>query len=67
MPDEKICPFKLFVASTREKICVKSECQLWSTATEMCSFTLGTQALVSIANAIKGLSENIRSLDSFQS
>ncbi|MBA7477065.1 hypothetical protein ES707_12463 [subsurface metagenome] len=67
MPGEKICPLFLIFYKTTNNTCIKSECELWSTETSMCSVAMGMNAILSVADAIRGLSENIKSLDSFQS
>jgi hypothetical protein len=67
MPKNKTCPFKLFLSSINEKSCNKSGCQLWSTETSMCSFTVGMLAILNAAESIREISDNIKSLDSFQS
>lgn len=67
MPKEKICPFKFIAPYSTVIFCNGSDCQLWSEVMDMCSISLGMNAILSVAEAIRGLSENIKSLDSFQS
>lgn len=67
MPAEKTCPFYLIFYKEEHFLCNESHCQLWSAETQMCSMAMGMNAILSVADAIRGLSENIKSLDSFQS
>jgi len=66
MPEEKACPFKFVAPYSTVKLCTKSKCELWSTTLTMCSITLGMNSLTSIAYAIRDISDNIKSLDNFQ-
>ncbi|GAH75092.1 unnamed protein product [marine sediment metagenome] len=61
MPEEKTCPFFYVAPYTQSKHCNKSECQLWSTETSMCSITAGMLALLSAADALRGILQEIKS------
>ncbi|MBA7525348.1 hypothetical protein ES705_17499 [subsurface metagenome] len=67
MPIKKLCPFAMHFDKDGITICVKSECELWSTQTSMCIISMGMLAILDVSVALRGISENIRSLDSFQS
>jgi len=60
MPLEITCPFKLCVASSREKLCNKSECELWSTEFRSCSFVKGMQSISSLVFEMKELISELR-------
>lgn len=60
MPVHLKCPFFLIFFKTDNIICVKSECELWSSELGVCSINVGMHGLVSIADAIRGLSEHIK-------
>ncbi len=61
MPLEKTCPFFYVAPYTQSKHCNNSKCQLWSTEIEMCSISMGMNALLSIADAIRALTEELKS------
>ena len=60
MPKEKICPLFLIFYKTTNNTCIKSECQLWSTGTSMCSIAMGMNSILSVADALSGISEQIK-------
>ncbi|GAJ12210.1 unnamed protein product [marine sediment metagenome] len=60
MPEGKICPLFLIFYKTSNNTCIKSECELWSTETSMCSIFMGMNAILSVADALRGISENIK-------
>ncbi len=60
MPDNRTCPFYLIFFKTENVFCNKSECELWSTETSMCSIAMGMNAILSVADALRGISENIK-------
>lgn len=51
MPEQKTCPFKLCVASSKEKLCNKSECEIWSTELTRCSIFIGMKSLLLISES----------------
>jgi len=57
---QKHCPFHFFPGVDKETICRKSECELWSTETSMCTISMGMNAILSVADALRGISENIK-------
>lgn len=59
MPQQKTCPFKLCVASSKEELCKESECRLWSTGAAECYFVIGMQSTSSLVFSIKELTEHI--------
>ena len=67
MPEEKLCPFRFIAPYTMALKCFRIECELWSEEISMCSISLGMNAILSVADALRGISEHIKSLDSFQS
>jgi len=60
IPESKICPFQPYSIIAFNMICKKSKCELWSTTMSMCSILIGMNALLSIADAVRGLSQSIK-------
>lgn len=61
MSEQRICPLFLILYKTQNVSCIKELCELWSADLGVCSITVGMHGLVSIADAIRGLSEHIKS------
>ncbi len=61
MPEQKTCPFFYVAPYTQSKHCNKLECELWSTEMAMCSITVGMLAILNVADALRGLSEELKS------
>ncbi len=60
MPEGKTCPFYLIFYKEHNDLCTESQCQLWSEDMSMCSIALGMHGILSIADALRGISENIK-------
>ncbi len=60
MPEEKTCPFRFIAPYTKVDKCFKSDCELWSTVLSRCSIIIGMNAILSLADAMRGISENIK-------
>jgi hypothetical protein len=60
MPVDKICPLFLIFYKTENNTCIKSNCEFWSGDMKMCGITLGMLAILSIADALRGISELIK-------
>jgi hypothetical protein len=60
MPENKTCPLFLIFYKGEHTDCIKSECELWSTETSMCSIFMGMNAILSVADALRGISEQIK-------
>ncbi len=61
MPEGKTCPFYLIFYKEEHHLCNESYCQLWSPETQMCSISMGMNAILSVADAIRGISEHLKS------
>lgn len=61
MPKEKICPLFLIFYKTTNNTCIKSKCEFWSEPMSMCSIVVGLNGILSISDALRGLSEHIKS------
>ncbi|MBA7608983.1 hypothetical protein ES703_16169 [subsurface metagenome] len=60
MPEDKFCPFQQFSNPLLDVICKQSECQLWSEETQMCSISLGMNAILSVSDALRGISTELK-------
>ncbi len=60
MPEGKTCPFYLIFYKEENHLCNESQCRLWSEETQMCSIAMGMNAILSVADALRGLSEEIK-------
>ena len=67
MTIDKYCPFQIFSNPKVDILCKGSDCELWSPVLDMCSINVGMNAILSLVDAIRGLSDCIKSLDSYQS
>lgn len=58
--DKKYCPFKL-TPGYSDPFCYLEDCQFWSDPMKMCSIVIGLNGILSISDALRGLSEHIKS------